>query len=613
MNKKIKILHLEDSPNDSDLIQSLIESGNVVHDYFLVDTEKDFLNILETENIDIILSDYSLPDFNGNEALAIVREKYAHLPFIFVSGAMGEDAAINAMLNGAKDYVLKNRLERLVPAIKRAINEHEHELRRKHAEEALHESERKYKDLINEVNDGYFVTDPKGLITFANISLAKILGFKSPDELTGQFFAEPNRTNLAREVHFSLKSIIENKKKVDGVELEVLHNDGNSIHIEVKVVPVMQNGEIAGMQGVIHDITERKMAEINLKEKSELIKAQNAKYIQINKELEFQNLEKGKRAAELIIANKELVFQNQEKEKRAAELNLANIQLAHETRKKEKRAAELIIANIQKAEAEKYKFIIEEKNRNITDSIYYAKRIQQAKLPRTENIFASFPQSFVLFKPKDIVSGDFYFFHQSNDSAFIAASDCTGHGVPGALLSMIGSDKLMDAVSKSSDTSEILNQLNKGIKNSLHQSDSDESLRDGMDLALCSVNTENNILNYAGANRPLWIIRKGNHVLEEIKATKKAIGGRTENDQHFASHELALHQGDTFYIATDGYADQFGGHRGKKLMTRRFKEMLTSIQEKSMQEQEKHLDDFIENWKANVEQLDDILVIGVRI
>ena len=308
------------------------------------------------------------------------------------------------------------------------------------------------------------------------------------------------------------------------------------------------------------------------------------------KELDFQK--KAKQTAELIIAKKELDFQNEEKEKRAREL---------------------IIANSQKAEVEKSKLVVEEKNKDITDSINYAKRIQQAQLPRKEEIYASLPQSFVLFKPKDIVSGDFYFFHKNNHTLFIAAADCTGHGVPGAFMSMIGSGKLDEAVAHSSDTSEILKHLNNGIKNSLHQSDSDESTKDGMDIAICSVDTKNRIVKYAGANRPIWLIRKGKTEVEEIKGTKKAIGGYTEDNQYFDSHELKLQQGDTFYITTDGYADQFGGQAGKKLMTKKFKEILLSIQDMSMQEQKKHLDNFVENWKAEIEQVDDILVIGVRL
>ncbi len=272
-----------------------------------------------------------------------------------------------------------------------------------------------------------------------------------------------------------------------------------------------------------------------------------------------------------------------------------------------------IIITTQKEELDKKNEIIEEKNKEIIDSITYALRIQQAKLPKKEDIYTSFPQSFILFKPKDIVSGDFYFFQKNNQSIFIAAADCTGHGVPGALMSMIGSEKLDDAVSQSIDTSVILKQLNKGIKTSLRQSDSDESTRDGMDIALCSVDKKNFIIKYAGANRPLWIIRNRQTEVEEIKATKTAIGGLTEDNQHFDTHEIKLKEGDTFYIFTDGYADQFKGQGGKKLMTRKFKEILLSIQNKTMREQENHLDDFLENWKEGAEQVDDILVIGVRL
>ena len=196
-------------------------------------------------------------------------------------------------------------------------------------------------------------------------------------------------------------------------------------------------------------------------------------------------------------------------------------------------------------------------------------------------------------------------------------------------MSMIGAGKLNEAVSLSSDTSEILSLLNKGIKTALKQSDSDESTRDGMDIALVSLKfkdessesaannskliTQNFELNYAGANRPLWLIRNGQAEVEEIKATKRAIGGLTEDNQHFESHELKLQQGDTFYICTDGYADQFGGAEGKKLMTKKLKEMLLEIQSKTMKEQKQHLANFVENWKGNREQIDDILVIGVRI
>ncbi len=265
-------------------------------------------------------------------------------------------------------------------------------------------------------------------------------------------------------------------------------------------------------------------------------------------------------------------------------------------------------------ELEIQKSLIEEKNKEITDSINYAQRIQQAILPDKQEIYNSLPKSFVLYKPKDIVSGDFYFFVQKHDTIFIAAVDCTGHGVPGAFMSMIASEKLNDAVDQSTDLSEILRLLNIGIKTSLKQSEqNEESTRDGMDLALCSIDSKSRNVTFVGANRPFWFIKKGSQIVTEIKATKNAIGGFTEENQLFESHKITLEEGDTFYLCTDGFADTFNGETGKKLTTKKFKEILVEIQELSMSKQEKHLDSFIENWKSGTEQIDDILVIGVQL
>jgi serine phosphatase RsbU (regulator of sigma subunit) len=272
---------------------------------------------------------------------------------------------------------------------------------------------------------------------------------------------------------------------------------------------------------------------------------------------------------------------------------------------RQKQKANLLLADKNK--------IIEEKNKDITDSINYALRIQHSMLPSKEEINTSLPQNFILFKPKAIVSGDFYFFHKNNNEVFIAAADCTGHGVPGALMGMVGSSKLNEAVSISTDTSEILRHLNKGIKTSLRQSEGIESTKDGMDIALCLLDIENRSIKFSGANRPMWIIRKDKNELEEIKGTKRAIGGFTHEHQEFESHNIQLYQGDTFYIFSDGYGDSFSGHDRKKLTIRKFAQILLDIQQLSMIEQEKHLDSFIENWRGGTDQVDDILVIGVRL
>jgi serine phosphatase RsbU (regulator of sigma subunit)/tetratricopeptide (TPR) repeat protein len=266
----------------------------------------------------------------------------------------------------------------------------------------------------------------------------------------------------------------------------------------------------------------------------------------------------------------------------------------------------------QKELIEEQKHLVEEKNQEITDSISYAQRIQQSILPPLEEINTALPNSFILFKPKDIVSGDFYWFHHAEDSILIAAADCTGHGVPGAFMSMLNSDKLNEAVEKSTDVSKILQLVNLGLKKALKQSEKDATSRDGMDIALVSFNKEMRRLEYAGANRPLWIVRNGKNEIEETKATKTAIGGFTDDKQIFTKHSFELKKGDTIYIFSDGYADQFSPN-DKKLMTKKFKENIYAIQDKTMIEQKEFLNTFIDSWKGNMEQTDDILVIGVRV
>ena len=302
-----------------------------------------------------------------------------------------------------------------------------------------------------------------------------------------------------------------------------------------------------------------------------------------------------------------------QKEMEADELSGIRRELAFLKEEKEMNATALVLANLQKAEVEQYKLIIEEKNKNITDSINYARRIQRAILPGKEAIYTDLGDSFVLFKPKDIVSGDFYFHHKHKDSILIAAADCTGHGVPGAFMSIMGLEKLHATIPVHKDPADILKCLNNGIKTSLQQSESHEFTADGMDIALCSINTTSRRVEFAGANRPLWIIRKGQNTVEEIKGTKKEIGGTSEFDQCYESHSLELEEGDAFYIFSDGYADTFSGQSAKKLTTKRFKQTLLEIQGKPMQEQQHYLNDFVEIWKAGAEQIDDILVIGVRL
>ena len=251
---------------------------------------------------------------------------------------------------------------------------------------------------------------------------------------------------------------------------------------------------------------------------------------------------------------------------------------------------------------------LEDKNRNITDSIRYAQRIQLAILPPE----IPFDDMFVLYKPKDIVSGDFYWMTIAGKKEIIAAVDCTGHGVPGAFMSFIGYSSLNEVVKEKGITkpSEILDHLNEEVIAALNLKGEEEGIKDGMDLALISYDNTTGELEYAGAYNPLYLLR--GEELTEIKANRFAIGKTTEEEKYFTNHSVEIKKGDTIYIFSDGYADQFGGEREKKFKTGQLKELLISIQNKGMDEQKEILDRTIENWRGDLEQVDDILFIGRR-
>ena len=255
-----------------------------------------------------------------------------------------------------------------------------------------------------------------------------------------------------------------------------------------------------------------------------------------------------------------------------------------------------------------------EKNRDITSSIEYAKRIQEAILPAQELIFSKLKKSFILYKPKDIVSGDFYWFGEKENFKIVAAVDCTGHGVPGAFMSMIGHNLLNQIISEKDmfDPGLILQELHKGIQSALKQGQNQIHTNDGMDVSMIAINTETRDCFWAGAYRNLVIIDKDNN-LEKIDGNKYPVGGSQINSARvFTTHARTLKENDSIYMFTDGYADQFGGEKGKKFMVKRFQEILININKLEISEQKNELETQFNDWKGTFEQVDDVLVIGIK-
>lgn len=267
-------------------------------------------------------------------------------------------------------------------------------------------------------------------------------------------------------------------------------------------------------------------------------------------------------------------------------------------------------ANVELARKNK---LITEQKKEITDSIQYASRIQNALLPPDEIIGKLLPNQFIIYRPRDIVSGDFYWFKEKNDKIIVMVADCTGHGVPGAFMSMLGIAFLNEIVSKESDLKAdvILNELRRHVIESLHQTGKEGESQDGMDVCLYVIDKKNMNLEYAGANNPLLILR-GDELIE-LKADKMPIGIHTNAKIPFTRREMKIEKGDMLYSFSDGYPDQFGGPKAKKFMIRRFKKLLAEINNEDLENQKQTLENTLDNWMKDVSQIDDIILMGVRI
>lgn len=277
----------------------------------------------------------------------------------------------------------------------------------------------------------------------------------------------------------------------------------------------------------------------------------------------------------------------------------------------EKKQIEIVSKNNELKNANS---IIQEKNKDITDSIRYAKRLQTAILKPENKLGSYFDDGFILFKPKDIVSGDFYWFEKFGNLTLLAAADCTGHGVPGAFMSIIGCNLLSQTVNEHAITkpAAILNSVNKGLAKVLQQRNEEVSVKDGMDIALCVFNSETMMLEYSGAYNPMWLIRNGN--LIEYKADKFPVGAFVDNEiRIFKNHEIPVQKGDMIYLFSDGYADQFGGPDGKKFKYKALQKLIMETYSKPGRVQKEIFEKTFEDWMGRLEQVDDVLLIGVCI
>ena len=271
------------------------------------------------------------------------------------------------------------------------------------------------------------------------------------------------------------------------------------------------------------------------------------------------------------------------------------------------------ITKKQKLLIEEQKIIVDERNKEMLDSIHYAKRIQGALLASNTILKKNLPEYFVLYKPKDIVSGDFYWAQSAGNKFLLGVCDCTGHGVPGAFMSLLNISLLNETVieKKITNPSSVLDNVRSSIISALNPEGTETESKDGMDSVLCSFDFQNMKMDFACANNPLWLLR--NNSFTEFKPDKMPVGMHHGEALPFTEHHFDLQKNDIIYLFTDGFADQFGGPQGKKYKYRQLNEKLLAISDKPMAEQKKILEETFESWRGSLEQLDDVLIIGIKV
>lgn len=521
------------------------------------------------------------------------------------------------------------------------------ELRRTNArlEEQIQEvnrSQKRMQLLLENASEVITIYEEDGSIRYISPSVESILGY-TQEEMIGIndiIYVHPNSVAVARRM---FRSLLENPDEKVMVQFEYLRKNGETIWLEATGNNLLSDPAIRGIVVNYRDITERRLAEREARMRGQMQSLSenspdlitritpDGKIFYINPVITAYT---GKTPAELVGKRIRETGLNEEIVRQWANLlhgaitanriiktemplpalsgnRIMQVNAIPEQNENKEIESVLIVAHdiTEMKEAEMEILSI---NRKITESINYARRIQSAILPDTAAIQKIFPDSFIYYRPRDVVSGDFPWFLQKGDDIYVAAVDCTGHGVPGALISLIGYFILNDVVNtrQVGDVGQILDLLNEGVTRTLRQ-DVNATTRDGMDIALCKINLVSRKVQYAGAHRPLYYVINGE--LQVIKGDKFPIGGgHIRNRIRFSSHEFSVSKGDSLYMFSDGLPDQFGGPDKRKFSPRQIREIISQNHDKPMNEIRRIFDQAFEQWRNGYMQTDDILLIGIK-
>jgi serine phosphatase RsbU (regulator of sigma subunit)/DNA-binding response OmpR family regulator len=541
-----RILMLEDTPTDAELIVANLRSAQLEFELHHTDDRQSYLRGLSEFGPNIVISDYGLAGYTGLAAYADMRIQGFDLPFILVTGSLPDELAVDCLKAGIDDYILKDRLSRLPEAIHNVFNKRHLDKERKAALKELVKSRHNLEVAEEMAGIGNWEWDVKSDKVIWSKNLYKLFG------------VDPGKEPPSRHMFFERLHPEDRDEIIKEMDLII---NGVSNNARVKCRIVTPDGTIKMVQGVYSTNREDHMS-------------RSLKVLGTVQDITMQ-----------FLTEKALRDLTHELEQRVDE-----------------RTAQLSETNRQ----------LERRNLEITDSMRYAKMIQQALLSDLSTFRTEFADSFVLWMPKDIVSGDFYWYHSVGDLSYVAAVDCTGHGVPGALMSAIG-HQLLDRIMHSGDfvePAEVLQELDNSIVQALRQ-EQGYRVQDGMDVALCRIDRKNCAVTFAGAFRPLFHYSGGQ--IHEISGTRAAIGASlvSRKFKQFQQQQVNCRKGDVLYLTSDGYDSQFGGEGGKKLMKNRFKQILLQVGALPIAEQKQRLKDEFHRWRGEEEQVDDVLIIGI--
>jgi len=560
-----------------------------------------------------------------------------------------------------RGYRIKRRDNKLLAQQKEEISDQAAEL------EVINEELEKLSIVASETSTAVIILDTNGNFDWINIGFTKMYGYTLKllyDELSGNILKASNHPDIDN----IFNSCISNKAPVI-YESYVTTRDKQEKWAQSTLSPILNSeGEVTKLVLIDSDITKIKEAENEILRQNQMISDQAAELESKNFELEKLSLVASKTDNSVVIAdlNGEIEWVNdgftrllgtnfkEFSEEYGTNLFLTSLnpdivdQIAEAiafkksinyTSKTYTKSGKLIwiqtsMTPIFNNEGDVRKFIaidadvtkiklaeeeIARQKEKITDSIHYAKKIQTAVLPPDEILKKLLPEYFIMFRPKDIVSGDFYWATEKDDKVLIAAADCTGHGVPGGFMSMLGMTFLNEISGKLSakdlNAGFILTELRNSVKSSLRQTGKEGEAKDGMDIALCIIDRKTDVIQFSGANNPLLIIRNNGAEREiiNVKADDMPIGIFYDEKESFTNNTLQLQKGDSCYIFSDGYPDQFGGKKRRKFMMNRFRKMLAASSDKPLHAQKEFIETTFDEWKGKNRQLDDVLVIGIRI